>query len=212
MTFWSRKMILAKQNYEIYDQELLIIIIAFKQWKLYLKNNFYSIEILFDHNNLKKLITKKELKSRQTRWAQILAIYDFKIFYRSDNKNSANDSLRWFDYKKILSLKITLLSTLQNKLTLLSNEKSLTQNERKNSIELTFVLQLVEILIRSNAKLAKLTRNRRDILTELTLMFKLIDIQIVISRKVINDVFDNFYKKSKKFIKFLIKELQTRNQ
>ena len=43
-------------------------------------------------------------------------------------------------------------------------------------------------------------------------MFKLIDIQIVISRKVINDVSDNFYEKSKRFMKFLIKELQTRDQ
>ena len=50
-------------------------------------------------------------------------------------------------------------------------------------------------------------RNRQDILTELILMFKLIDIQIVISRKIINDVFDDFYKKSKKFIKFSIKKL-----
>ena len=43
-------------------------------------------------------------------------------------------------------------------------------------------------------------------------MFKLTDIQIVISRKVINDVSDNSYKKSKKFIKFLIKKLQTKDQ
>ena len=30
MTFWSRKMISAEQNYEIYDQKLLIIVVAFK--------------------------------------------------------------------------------------------------------------------------------------------------------------------------------------
>ena len=140
MTFWSRKMIFAEQNYEIYDQELLIIVAAFKQSRYYLKNNLYSIKILFDHNNLKKLMTKKELNLRQARWTQILAAYDFKIFYRSNNKNSANDLSRRLDYEKISSLKITLLSTLQNKLTLSSNEKSLTQSEWKNSVELIFVL------------------------------------------------------------------------
>ena len=150
---------------------------------------------------------KKELNSRQARWAQILAVYDFEIFHCSNNKNSADDSSRRFDYEKISSLKITLLSTLQNKLTLSSNEKSLVQNERKNSIELIFVLQLAEMSIKFDAKFAKLTRNRRDILTELVLMFKLIDIQIVISRKVINDVFDDFYEESKRFMKFLIEEL-----
>ena len=43
-------------------------------------------------------------------------------------------------------------------------------------------------------------------------MFKLIGIQIVISRKVINDVSDNFYEKSKRFMKSLIKKLQTKDQ
>ena len=94
-------------------------------------------------------------------------------------------------------MKITLLSTLQNKLVLSSDEESLTQNERKDSVELTSVLQLAEVSIKFDAELVKLARNRRDILTELALMFKLIDIQIVISRKVINDVSDDFYEKLK---------------
>ena len=168
MTFWSRKMILAEQNYKTYDQEFLIIIIAFKQWRHYLKNSFYPIKILSDHNNLKELMTKKELNSKQARWAQIFAVYDFEIFHRSNNKNFANGLSRRFDYKKILLLKITLLLMLQNKLTLSSSEKSLTQSERKNSIELIFVLQLTEMSIKFDVKLAKLMRNRRDILIELT--------------------------------------------
>ena len=140
MTFWSRKMIFAKQNYEIYDQKLLIIITAFKQWRHYLKNSFYLIEMLSDHNNLKKLMTKKELNFKQVRWTQILIVYDFEIFYRSNDKNSANESSKRLDYEKISSLNIKLLSTLQNKLTLLLNKKSLTQSERKNLIKLTFIL------------------------------------------------------------------------
>ena len=126
MTFWSRKMIFAKQNYEIYDQKFLTIIIAFKQWKHYLKNSFYSIKMLFDHNNLKKLMTKKKLNFKQTRWTQILIVYDFKIFHRSNVKNSADESSRRFDYKKVSSLNTKLLLTLQNKLMLSSNEESLT--------------------------------------------------------------------------------------
>ena len=125
ITFWSRKMRLAEQNYKIYNQELLIIVVAFKQWRHYLKNNFYSIEVLSDHNNLKKLMSKKKLNSKQGRWAQILTTYDFKIFNRSNNKNSANGLLKWFKYEKALLLKITLLSTLQNKLTLLLSKELL---------------------------------------------------------------------------------------
>ena len=157
-------------------------------------------------------MTKKELNSRQARWTQILAAYDFEIFHRSNNKNSANGPSRRSDYERISSLKIMLLSTLQNKLMLLSDEKSLTQNERKNSVKLTFVLQLIRMSIRFDAEFAKLTRNRRNILAELVLMFKLIDIQIIILRKIINDVSDGSYEELKRFMKFLIKELQARDQ
>ena len=38
----------------------------------------------------------------------------------------------------------------------------------------------------------------------------MINIQIIISKKIINNIFDNFYKKLKKFIKSLIKKLQTK--
>ena len=212
IAFWSRKMIFAEQNYEIFDQKLLAIVAAFKQWKHYLKNNLYSIEMLFNHNNLKELMTKKKLNFRQVRWAQILTVYDFEIFHRSSDKNSANDSSRRFDYERVSTLNIKLLSTLQNKLALSSNEESLTQSDRKNSVELIFVLQLTEVSISIDAELVELTRNRRKILAELTSMFKLTDIQIVISRKVINDISDDLYEKSLRSMKFLIKKLQTRNQ
>ena len=101
---------------------------------------------------------------------------------------------------------------MQNKLALSSGEKSLTQSGRKDSVELTLVLQLTEMSIRFDAELAKLTRNRRDILAELAPMFKLIGIQIVISRKIINDVPDGSYEEPKRFMKFLIKKLQARDQ
>ena len=73
------------------------------------------------------------------------------------------------------------------------------------------MLQLTEMSININAKFVKLTQNKRKILTKLISMFKLIDIQIVIFRKIINDIFNDFYKKSLKSMKFLIKELQTKN-
>ena len=96
--------------------------------------------MLSDHNNFKKLMTKKKLNFKQARWTQILIIYDFEIFHCSNDKNSTNESSRRFDYERISSLNIKLLSMLQNKLMLSSNEKSLTQNEWKNSIELILVL------------------------------------------------------------------------
>ena len=52
-------------------------------------------------------------------------------------------------------------------LTLSLNKELLMQNDRMNSVELIFVLQLAEILININAKLIKLIQNKRNILTKL---------------------------------------------
>ena len=73
------------------------------------------------------------------------------------------------------------------------------------------MLQLTEMSININIKFVKLMQNKRKILTKLISMFKLIDIQIVIFRKIINNISDDFYEKSLKLIKFLIKKLQTKN-
>ena len=67
------------------------------------------------------------------------------------------------------------------------------------------------MLINIDAKLVELTRNKRKILTKLISMFKLINIQIVNFRKVINDIFENFYEKLLRLMKFLIKKLQIRD-
>ena len=69
------------------------------------------------------------------------------------------------------------------------------------------MLYIREMSININAKFDELTRNKRKILAKLTLMFKLTDIQIIIFRKIINNNFDDFHKKSLKSIKFIIKKL-----
>ena len=73
------------------------------------------------------------------------------------------------------------------------------------------MLSLIKVLNNINAEFIKLTENRRKILAKLILIFKLIHIQIIILRKVINDISDDFYKKSLKSIKFLIKKFQIRD-
>ena len=68
----------------------------------------------------------------------MLIIYDFKIFYRLNKINSTNESSKRFDYEKISSLNIRLLSTLQNKLTLSFLKISITQSKRKTLKNLIF--------------------------------------------------------------------------
>jgi len=59
--FYFKKMISTKFNYKIYNKELLIIITAFNEWRVYLKRFKYSIKVYTDYKNLLYFITIKIL-------------------------------------------------------------------------------------------------------------------------------------------------------
>jgi hypothetical protein len=52
IAFYLRKMILAKINYDIHDKELLAVITALQEWKVYLKSSKYPVKVLTDYKNL----------------------------------------------------------------------------------------------------------------------------------------------------------------
>ncbi len=110
-------MINVKRNYETYDQKLLIIVAMFKHWQHYVKNNYHTIKVLTDNNNLKSFMNIQELNEKQVRWIMRLSICNFEIMHRSEKTNSINASLRWSDYKNENIFANYLLLTLQQKLT-----------------------------------------------------------------------------------------------
>ncbi len=81
MIFYSKNMIFAECNYEIYDKKLLIIIRCLKHWCSELKCTDILIKIFINHLNLKYFVMIKKLIRRQTRWAEKLSEYNFKIIY-----------------------------------------------------------------------------------------------------------------------------------
>ncbi len=100
--FYSKNMILAECNYEIYDKKLLIIICCLKHWCSELKCTDILIKIFIDHLNLKYFMIIKELIRRQTKWAEKLFKYNFKIIYQSEKQNLKVDVLiRMSDVKSI---------------------------------------------------------------------------------------------------------------
>ena len=102
MIFYSKNMIFAECNYEIYDKELLIIICCLKHWRLELKCTNISIKIFIDHLNLKYFIIIKELIRQQARWAEKLSEYNFKIIYQLRKQNLKVDVLiRMSDVKSV---------------------------------------------------------------------------------------------------------------
>jgi len=104
MIFYSKNMISAECNYEIYDKELLTIIQCLKHWRFELKCTDISIKIFINHLNLKYFMIIKKLIRRQTRWAEKLFEYNFKIIYQSEKQNLKADALiRMSDVKSVKS-------------------------------------------------------------------------------------------------------------
>ncbi len=104
MIFYSKNMISAECNYEIYDKELLTIIWCLKHWHLELKCTDILIKIFINHLNLKYFMIIKKLIRWQTKWAEKLFEYNFKIIYQSEKQNLKADVLiRMSDIKSVES-------------------------------------------------------------------------------------------------------------
>ncbi|HEX3639688.1 MAG TPA: DDE-type integrase/transposase/recombinase, partial [Ktedonobacteraceae bacterium] len=112
----SRKLQPAERNWEVYDQELLAIVYAFKQWRHYAECAQYTVEVHSDHNNLRGIRAVQKLNPRQARWAVYLSGFDFDVIHRQGKKNPADGPSRRPDYFTENIEVIRWLPTLQNKL------------------------------------------------------------------------------------------------
>jgi len=117
IAFWFRMMIDVERNYEIHDQKFLVIVTMFKHWWHYVKDNYHTVKVLMNHNNLKSFMNIQKLNERQVRWIMRLLICNFEIAHKSEKTNSINVLSRWFDYKNENIFANHLLLTLQRKLT-----------------------------------------------------------------------------------------------
>jgi hypothetical protein len=61
MAFFLRKLLLVKLNYEIYNKELLAIVKALHEWRIYLEGSTFLVQVLIDYKNLIYFTTTKEL-------------------------------------------------------------------------------------------------------------------------------------------------------
>ncbi|SLM40434.1 reverse transcriptase domain protein [Lasallia pustulata] len=94
--------------------ELLAVVEALRQWRVYLEGAKYPVQIYSDHKNLLYWTSTKELNRRQVRWSEVLASYDFRIQHVRGNDNKCADALsRRTDYEQ--GSKPTPAAILQDK-------------------------------------------------------------------------------------------------
>nr|GEV73146.1 reverse transcriptase domain-containing protein [Tanacetum cinerariifolium] len=89
----SKTMTQAEMNYTTTEKEMLAVVYAFENFRLYIIMN-KSI-VYTDHSALKYLFTKKDAKARLLRWILLLQEFDFKAIDTRGAKNyAANHLLR----------------------------------------------------------------------------------------------------------------------
>ena len=93
ISFLSRTMQPAEQNYEIYDKELLAIVEALTKWRQYLLDAKEPFEVWTDHENLKYFREPHKLNGRQARWYLKLQDYNFTLKHIPGKINTKADIL-----------------------------------------------------------------------------------------------------------------------
>ena len=93
VAYFSKKHSPAECNYEIYDKELLAVILAFQEWRPELEGAQGQVTVLSNHKNLEYFMSTKSLNRRQARWAKYLSRFDFKIYYRPGKLGTKPDAL-----------------------------------------------------------------------------------------------------------------------
>ncbi len=83
----------AQRNYNIYDLELLAIVMALKNWQLLLAGSPHKIIIYSDHLNLQYWKTPQRISRRVAREVLELSEYNFKIRHIPGKQNGRADTV-----------------------------------------------------------------------------------------------------------------------
>ena len=98
--FFSRKFIVTKFNYEIYDKKILIIVDYLTIWCHYFEKSSHQLKIYTNHKNLIWFMKIKAYNHHQIHWTKKLISFNFVIIYRSSVLEGKFDALsRWFNYR-----------------------------------------------------------------------------------------------------------------
>jgi hypothetical protein len=93
VAFFSKSLLPAERNYDIYDRELLAIIYAVKAFRYLLLGAQEKFLIRSDHENLKYFKSPLTISARQARWHEFLQDYNFELIHFPGKSNTIADLL-----------------------------------------------------------------------------------------------------------------------
>ena len=90
---------MVQMNYDAKKSKMLIVVKTCKQWKNYLKDVVYQVQMITNHCNFNNFMITKTLNRIKIKWWKKLSNFDFFIEYRFKVKNSIDDFFKKFDYE-----------------------------------------------------------------------------------------------------------------
>jgi hypothetical protein len=91
--FFSRTVLAAEFNNNVFDKEMVAIVYALQQSRHYVLGTEHKTTIFSDYQNLEYITKEVILNRRQMRWAEVLQEYNFAIIYRTGSPNQTADIL-----------------------------------------------------------------------------------------------------------------------
>src|SRR6267154_2543589 len=92
--FHSQTFNKAKQNYPIYDRELLAIIRGLRNWRHLLRNTTHPVMVITDHANLQYYREPQKIGPRVNGYIVELADFNIQLVYKPGNTNKADELSR----------------------------------------------------------------------------------------------------------------------
>ncbi|QRW16712.1 Retrotransposable element Tf2 protein [Rhizoctonia solani] len=99
IAYMSKSFSGAEANYDTHDKELLAIIKALEEWRIFLEATDRPVQVFTDHRNLEYWMQARTFNRRHARWRVFLSDFNFEIHYRPGKQSGKPDALsRRSDY------------------------------------------------------------------------------------------------------------------
>ena len=86
--YFSKKLLPAERNYDVFDKELMAILYALCHWRRYLQGTETPVTIFSDHKNLFTFTSQNKQKQRHYRRKEELNFYNFVIKHIEERTNN----------------------------------------------------------------------------------------------------------------------------
>ncbi|KAF8756469.1 hypothetical protein RHS01_04227, partial [Rhizoctonia solani] len=99
IAYMSKSFSGAEANYDTHDKELLAIIKALEEWRIFLEATDKPVQVFTDHRNLEYWMQARTFNRRHAQWRIFLSDFNFEIHYRPGKQSGKPDALsRRLDY------------------------------------------------------------------------------------------------------------------